>query len=444
MKKRSIVRVLMMVLTMLIFVFALTACGGPKNPTEDDVRDALEDAGYIVEEDKDEDEDEDEEDAEISKDSDKTKYEVKIDKVKLNDDKDKAKVDATLVATTGKVKATTTFKITFKYKESSKKWKAKEVEVDDETEYKLSGAPSEDEVSELLKSNSLYGDTASYYSSDFTGVKEAGEGKVEDLTYTGTYEATYEGFSISTVTVELTMEYYADYGWYINDYEITDVASEVSDEYAFDIAEGDVIAYYEDNYSSWYTTFLGSYSSDDEIVVSDVEIDDVEVTDTSLYDVPLSFTVTFNGKNSVTYDATMTCYYDEDDGWYISSIYTDTVSSYSMDCVGTWSGTVDKYGTTATVEITDELNDYGYPIANVKVHCSSEDSYSYEVGDYEWEAYVYGYETSSETTSLSVSFSKMISCPEGGDYDYRSFYGNITSDGWVIDTYDNLTLKKSE
>lgn len=458
MKRKSVFRALVMVLALLIFTFALTACGGRKGPTEDDVKKVLKEAGYIEDSNdkdddddkkKDKDDDEDDEDDEEAdkkddKKSDKPTYSVSIDKTKLNDDKTKATVTATLTVTKGGLKAVTEFKIKFKYKESSKKWKADadDVEQKEDTKYTLTGGPTEDEVADLLKESSLYGDTESFYSSDFDSVKEKGEGKVEELEYKGTYEAVYNGsWKTSTVTVDLTLKYDEYWGWYIENYEIGDVESEVSEEYAFNLSEDDVIDYLVNNNSYLYTKFLGDYSADDTIVFSDVTIGDVEVTGTSLYDIPVEFKATINSALEIDYTAEMDCDYDEDKGWYISYLSNMTETGNNASYTGTWSGTIDDIGTTATVEITDELNDNGYPICNVTVVCSSDESWSWEVGTYKWTAYLYEYEVSSSTTSMYVSYDKMVSCPEGGDTDYMSFSGNIEAGKWVIDYYDHFLTK---
>ena len=120
------------VLSVILLVFcmmALVGCSKVEEPTQADVEEALEDEGYIPE-------DED------------TEWKVTVEKCKINDDKDEATVDVVLEVTEEYVVITKELEVCFELDDKS--WKCEEVEEADSKEVLYKHIPDELAIDQIL------------------------------------------------------------------------------------------------------------------------------------------------------------------------------------------------------------------------------------------------------------------------------------------------------
>lgn len=378
-----------------------TACGGPDNPTAEDVEDAIEDEGFI---DKDR----------TDEDGDKIKYDVKVDKVKLNEDKDKAKVDATVSYTYGPIEYSQEYNLTFKLKDKKEsKWKCKEVKTDGDAVQKLVEEVDDETVEDCLGGASYtLSDSVYVYSGDVTGVKIKEHSlDEEEMKDTVTAEITAET-SMCKYTFDITADFTYYYGWsYSNIVVDSDFESEFTDEYKFSYTADEVAEHIRNSYSGVRCLGYTRYFSDG--IVTNFEVADAEPDGTKYLYVDVSFDFECEDlKMNVT--ATLEYYYyTSDEEWSLSSI--DNIEK-EVECVysGTWKGT-NADGETLTVTISDEY-DSDEDTFPVTVEFASKDN-----GTYSWNSELDSYYSSSDKVTFDCYFDSWITKPaDGNQYDYFS------------------------
>lgn len=423
-KFRFLLLAMLLVLSMAFF----TGCG-VKEPTLEDVEEALRDEGYLPEDDddsdKDSDEDSDEGSADAEKDKNKDDWEVTIDKCKLNDDKDKATVTATLKVTNEFVETSTEFKITFKIKDD-KSWKCKEIEKGDSESKLISGVP--DETAEKLIKNKSFnieeGDISVYIYDEKLTSLTLGEHKndLENMKDVVTISGTgVDGFLEIEFSAEVTFSFDSyDNSWFVSDTKVLSGAKvDFVDSYKFSLSASDIQSDILDD--DEYCYFMGAYYYYNECEISDFEVEDVEPNGTSYYlEVPCTFTVK-NGDVALTISAAVEYYYNGT-AWEYEYIYDETLVSWESDIIGTWKGVHEGEGN-VTIDIPAEFDEDGYLFATVTVA-------STENGTYSFTSKVYGYDP--ETGEIDLSFGEWITMPKDGNtYGYTNYSGEISKDDGV-------------
>ncbi len=400
--------IVMRKLKMLAFGFVMaatmlfaTACGGPDNPTAEDVEDAIEDEGYI---DKDR----------TDEDGNKIKYDVKVDKVKLNDDKDKAKVDATVSYSYGPVEYSQEYNLTFKLKDKKEsKWKCKEVEKDGDLVQKLVEEVDDETVEEILGDISYsLSDSIYVYSSDVTGVKIKEHNlDEEEMIDTVKVEVTAET-AMCEYTFNATADFSYYYGWSYSNVEVdSDYDFEYTDEYKFTYTADEVAEQLKNSFSGVRCLGYTRYFSDGK--VTNFELEDAEPDGTNYLYTDVSFDFECDDlKMSVT--ATLEYYYYQSDKEW--SLYDIDDIEKEVECVysGTWKGT-NADGETLTVTVSDEY-DEDEDTFPATVEFASKDN-----GTYSWNSELDSYYESGSKMTFDFYFDSWITKPaDGNQYDYFS------------------------
>lgn len=380
-----------------------TACGGPENPTAEDVEDAIEDEGLI-------DKDKTDEDGE------KIDYVVTIDKVSLNDDKDKAKVNATVSYTYGPVEYSQEYKLTFKLKDKKEsKWKCKEVEEDGDLVQKLVKEVDDETVEDYLGDSSYsLNDSIYVYYDEVTDVKvEKHSLDEEEMIDTVTAEITAEtSMCIYTFTVTADFSYY--YGWTYSNVEVdSDFESEFTEEYKFTYTADEVAEQLKNSYSGVRCLGYTRYFSDG--TVTNFEVSDAEPDGTKYLYVDVSFDFECEDLNMNVTATLEYYYYTSDKEW---SLYDIDNIEKEVECVysGTWKGT-NADGETLTITISDEY-DSDEDTFPATIEFASKDN-----GTYSWNTELDGYYDSSDKMTFDFYFDTWITKPADGDqYAYFSVY----------------------
>ena len=310
-KFKLLLLALLSVLVMGLFV----GCGKVAEPTESDVREALEDEGYLSD-DKDEDDDAEDDSAKEEK-----KVELKITKCKLNDDKDKATVTASVYETVGPMEIEKEYKVTFRLNDS-KKWKVKDVEEGDKTEKLVKGSSDEEALHELslgsydVETTSVFGSNCT-----FDNIKhELNEEKKVDVV-TADAKATV-GVKELEFTVEMELEYLGN-SWSRREYKVTKAETKYADNYKLDLSkdsvEKDIKKYGETN---------NGYLIGKTVKYSDMTFTEIKCAEwtpngdkyvTIEADIALEYAgCKFTHKYSLRYS------YKPESGWELTNIYAPT------------------------------------------------------------------------------------------------------------------------
>lgn len=454
-KFRFLVLAMLLVLSMALF----TGCSKVKEPTLEEVEEALRDEGYLPEDEEDSDKDdedadkdeessdeestEDESAEEESKKEDKVEWSVTIDKNKLNDDKDKATVDCTLTVKDGSMETTTEFEVEFKLRDD-KTWKCRDVEQGD-SETKLVEGISDDLATKLLEetSFSIDAEDAYLYSEDVTSITLGEhENDLENMQDVVTVTVTGEsGVRMFEFDVKVTF-YYDQYdewgdGWYISNKEVLDGAKvDYAEGYQLDASPENVIKMItaEDAYESVY--FLGTYYDfySEDVEITDMEVGDYELDGSSWIEIPCSWTVK-SGDVTLEMEADLEFYFDGE-SWAYDWMYNDVVTSWSSDIIGTWKGVDEDYGN-VTIEIPNELNEDGDLFATVTIATAENGTYSYYADVYDYYA---------ADGSIDLYFEEWITMPKDGDeYAYVNYDGTIVDGVWTGSySWDNYEFTKSD
>lgn len=353
-KYKLLLFTLVSVLVMGLFV----GCGKVAEPTEADVKKALEDEGYIKD-DKDDDDDDDDAasedaDSENSDSSDvapkkEVKTEVKINKCRLNDDKDKATVSASLFVTDGPIETETEFKISFKLTDS-KKWKARSVDKEDTTEKLISGTTDE-EAEKVIKNLSFSVESDLVLGEDCEVKIDKHELNEENKTDVVT--ATLKGEAgIKKVEFETQVTFKWSSKWYVEEKTVTKSSSSYADNYKFELTKDS------------FVTMLKKFSTDSNKTIyiygkyfplTDITINEFKGTagdpSGNTYFTPdpaeVGFEINgfkFNAKFNTSYT------YTKEDGWKISYLSINECALASMPFVGKFTGKNGEYP--LSVEIT--------------------------------------------------------------------------------------------
>lgn len=435
-KYKLLLFTLVSVLVMGLFV----GCGKVAEPTEADVRKALEDEGYIKD-DKDDDDDDDgaasgDADSENSDSGDvapkkEVKTEVKINKCRLNDDKDKATVKASLFVTEGPVETETEFDISFRLTDS-KKWKPKSVDKESTTQKLVSGTT--DEEAEKLIKNMSYNVDDLYVSGSDCEVK-IDKHELNEENMTDVVTATLKGESgIKKVEFEAEITFKHAGNWYMEEKKITKSSSSYADNYKFEMTKDSFIAQ------------IKKFGSDPDnalyIYGKSIPLSDITITDYSgsaadpqgqTYftaepaDIGFEYdNFKFAAKFTVRYRYTL------EDGWSISSLSYSEAKFTSIPFVGKFTGKNGEYP--LSVEIT--ANSDG--TFTGKVTGKAEES----VGDYSFTASFESFRFVEEGFRMYVRVNDWIQEPNKsyGDGLIRyNFY--LYGNGDELKN-DNISLKK--
>ncbi len=395
-------------LKMLAFGFVMgatmlfaTACGGPENPTTDDVEDALEDE-YCIDKDA------------TDENGDKIKYDIKIDKVRLNDDKDKAKVDATVSWKNGPIEYSQEYKLTFKLKDKKEsKWKFKELEESGDLVEALAEEVDDETAKECLEdayytlSDSIY-----LYDDDITGVEiKKHDLNKEEMKDTVTAEISAET-AMCKYTFTVTADFTYAYGWSDSNVEVdSDFESEYTDDYKFDFSDDEVAEHIRSAFSGVRCLGYTRYFSDG--VVTNLEVAEAEPdgTNTLYTDVTFDFECD-DLKMNVT--ATLEYYYyTSDKEWSLISI-DDVEKEVECAYTGTWKGT-NEDGETLTITVSDEYD------ADADTFPATVEFASKDNGTYSWNSELDSYYSSTDKMTFDFYFDSWITKPANGDqYAYFS------------------------
>lgn len=430
---------LLLLSLLLVCTMAFFAGCGVKNPTEQDVIDALKDEGYIPDdekEDKDDDEDSDDSDEADKSDendsSDKAdnkksepEYKVEITKNSLNDDKDKATVKADLKVTDEYTETVTEFKLTFKLKDKDK-WKCREVEKGD-SETKLKNGISDDEAKRLLEDWGYSVDDMYIYDDEIksitVGEHEPDLENMEDVVAVtieaedGRFEVKFE----AKVTFICTV-YDGECSWNIQECEVVGTPeTEIAESFKFNKTNDDIIADFtdEDEYEGIY--FLGNSIDYCDVEISDFDAKIPEPDGSSSYiAIPCTFTMK-TGEMTIDMEITVE-YSNYGDGWEYSYIDDEEVVGWTSNIIGTWNGTdAAVAGAQIAIDIPDEFED-GDLYATVTVKTPANGTYSYKLEVYSYDA---------EDAEISTTFYEWITEPADGNTNAGKAYSGVISEAGV-------------
>ncbi len=405
-------KALVLGLTMVCAVGMFAACGKVPEVTEDDVLDALEEEGIINE-------DMDEED-----------YSVEIDETDVNEDGDRADVTCTLTVTSGYMKYETEYELKFKIRDDKESWKYRDKYEVKDTKESLAKGIDEDDIEDELSWESIEVDGKYLYFEDeitdyeVTEQKTDLEEKEDVLTIEGEAEC---GFSEYTFTAELTFVY--DYGWYLNEKEVTDYEVSYIDGYEVEFDANSIADELKDNGAYVYALGAYYYFSDADsvnITVNDTEFDGYYAN------VDATAELTFNG-TVITTDYDIEYYFDEYDvEWSLNDYYYDE-ATVTSDVFGTYTGT-NSEGETWTLTIKDEFNDWDYYAAEISVQSPTDGNYSYT-------AYLSGY--NAKDGEITIYSDEWIVEPSADSWAYmESLYGYILDGKYTDDWDESLILTK--
>lgn len=418
------IKLLVLSLLVILSMALLSGCGKVKEPTEADVREALEDGKYIDKDDKDDDDEDGEEPSNSKK-----EVKVKVTKCKLNDDKDKAKVNASVFVTVGPIETETEYKLEFKLKDAKEgKWKCKEIERGDSTKKLISGATDE-QAETVFKS--------AYYEVENEGIS----GRNCEVKITKHSLNEEEMFDLVTAelkgksgikelefTVEMKLAY-SSTEWYQSEKTVTKSSSSYASNYKLDLSKDAVV------------NALKQYSSDGNTIrLFGRRVSYADVTFNSLTCDPAdpngSTRVSVSAKSELVYDnnkydidLNIDYRYTTEDGWKISYV-SASGSMTEFGGVGKYTG---KYGEDPmTVEISKDGDNY---VATVTIN-SSGDS-----GKYSYKASVSSFSYTDDGLQMRFYRSEWIKEPDDGrTYScYTSFYAKLNGDTL---SNDKFSLKK--
>lgn len=419
-------KALLLGLTMVSAVAMFAACGKDvKEPTEEDIIDALVDEDLIT------------------KDQAKGDYEFKIKEVEFNDDKDKVTVECTLGVENGYVLETTEYTVKFRLRDDGESWRARSASAGDK-ETKLVKGIEDDDIKDLIWYDSFTaGDEYIYFSDDETTyeVKKHALNEKENIdvvTIEGTSEA---GFKSIKFTVEYTFKYETSWNeWDDQDYKVVDEKVEYVDGYEMTLTKEDIAQAYVDE--SEYVYVMGYYYDlyeDNGSSITDAVVNEINYSDTYAY---VSADVTFTEDDvTATVNVELTYWFDTDDKqWYIQWIDMNKVVSYTCNAVGTWNGS-NEDGTTYVLTIKDTLyvvddETYNYLAAEVSATSPEGVTYSYY-------AYIDEYEPGN--MYMSVEVGNWIVEPTDTSIWAEDFSGYYTEEGVFEGAYswDDWTFTKS-
>lgn len=403
-------KALILGLTMVCAVGMFTACGEVPEVSEDDVMDALEDEGIITDE------------------MDEESYSVEIKETELNDEKNKADVTCVFTVTQGYIKYETEYELKFKLKDDKESWKYRDKIEAGEVKETLAKGIDEDDIEDELSWEYLEIDGNYFeFGYDITDYEVTDqetdlEEKTDVLTIEGTVDS---GFTTYEFTAELTFTY--DWGWYLEETEVTEYETTYAEGYATDIDEDTLKEDLMDSSSYIYAEGFYYYFSDAtslDVTVTDMQRNNSYATVTA--DVVMEY-------NGVTVSATVEVeyyYYEYDKEWDYNYFNDYEVTSWDSDIFGTYTGT-DANGTTYTLTIKNEKQEWNYFYAEVSITNATETySYSAYVGQYDPDD---GY--------ICVYSNEWIVEPVDSWTWMESFYGYI-ADGKYTEEYGDYTLTK--
>lgn len=382
----------------------LTACG-MKEPTEDDVMEALIDEEII---------DEDEED----------NYTVTIDKVSLDEEDEEAKVTCLVVSKEGSMEVTNKYKIRFKYRDD-KSWRPKEVELKD-TETKLVAGIEDEEAAELVEDMYLSVDGTGVSMDDEDVTFKAGkhENDLENMQDTVTFECTASsGYYELAFNLEVVFQFYSydtDGYWSYIDYSVTDVETEYAENYTLEPTAEEVAEALAENDEKFYAMSEKYLYASEGAEITDFTAEEAEISEYYAY-VPVTFTYKYE-ETSIKLSASLVYYYYESDGWVFDYVDDYELLDFHCGLTGTYSG---KSGdNTVTIKFLDTYNAEKYGMdAEVSVTTAEGVSYSYK-------AYVTSWAPSDEN-EFAITAGDWIVEPADGYYYTSSYYGNL-KDGSLV------------
>lgn len=403
-------KALLLGMLMVLCLGVLTACG-VKEPTEDDVKEALEDKEYLPGSKKGED----------KKDVD---YEISVDKVRMSDDKDEARVTCTLVVKEGSVETSTEYKIKFKLRDD-KSWKVKEVEAGD-AETKLVSGITDDDIKELVKSIYVYVDNASIDFDDETTTFKIGDHDtdLEGMKDTVTLECTgEEGFSKYSFDLEVEF-YYSTYDnkWYVNNKKVENIETSYADGYEVEFTKEDIAADLK-NVTQTLPVMGEYYEFTDENAT--IEVTKIGETEYDNYYSYTTVTIKYTISDVVMEVELELEYYYDDDGWEFQWIEKGTVLSFDSDIIGTYKGTDGDKNITIVIKNEFYKEDSRNLAAEVTVTTNGI-TYSYS-------AYVSNYEPSDEGY-ISIAGYEWITEPSDASY-YKESYTGSFANGAITPRY---------
>ena len=366
-------RVLVLGLLVVLCCAIFTACG-VKEPTKDDIIEALEDENIV------------------DKDID---YELDVKDTTLNDDKDKATVECAVIIKEGSVQITNEYELKFKLRDDKKSWKLRECEKSGDTTYKLVDGVDDKVVSEKVSNVSFHKDGVTLSMGGTASSFEIKEHKKDDQELKDTVTLKCIGVS-GHITYEMMVD--VVFRYYTNSKSWSYVESSVEsvkeigyeDGYEFKKEAADILNELVAN--NKYVYLMGKkYSFNSEGVslsngkVGEIKYNNNYCTANVSFDIKYAdLTATITSEISYKY---------ADKAWSYYSMNNSKCDKIAFSATGTWAGN-DTANTIALEILTTSDNKSGYADAKVSYTLADGVTYSYK-------AYVYSYDPSSQTMQIS-------------------------------------------
>ncbi len=351
---------------------------------------------------------------------------LKVTKHELSEDDLVDKVTFTGNATYGISTYAFTATAECQYYDGLQEWGIRSCDVDDDYDvtFSIEGI-SEEELLEAIEDSyeTFYIDSERVYSYDFTDVSVLShEADLENLRDTVRIQATYNAQAIAyTFEAQVVCEY-STYSENWDVYSVTLIEGTVEStfasnyEFGFTAEEFDAIL---KEATDAYISIYGSryYLNDENVTITEVEVEPVELTGQTSLSLPTSMTVTASDL-AIYLDVTVRLNYDDEDGWEFGS-WSGSVTGCQNPLTGTWTGESESAGTiTVVVEaMYDENGDY---YAQITESATGE--------TYRCELYQYDVSTGAISTYYS----------EGS----INVAGIVQGDTWALEQ-DGIVLKKN-
>lgn len=349
-------RLFVLALVVILAMSALTACKKVKNPTKNDVIDALVDEKQITKE--------------VSENK---NFKVKIDDVDLNDDKDRATVECSTTFPDGSLNVVTEYEIEFKLRDSGS-WKVKEVkQVSRKTE--LASGITDEEIKSILENNSVLVDSDYVYFNSEKTSYEIGKHttdlkeKTDKVIITGTSKTNYEEIKFE---VECTFTYTGS-KWRKTDDKVISSSKDFLDAYKLEPTADQVYADMKAKDLSFTVLGRTYYLTQTGVTVTDITIGKAELQNSNAY-LPVTCTVKCDDV-AAKYELKLRYTY-ADEKWSYRSVNNSKLLGITCGAIGTWTGT---HGTlNVTINVKDTLKENtSYLEAEVSGTTANGETYKY-------------------------------------------------------------------
>ena len=437
-KKEELMKGIKNIIYSMLLVLAavcLSACSFAKDPTKSEVTTVLKETGYISNV------------AETNSKSTYT-YSVVVEETKRSVSGNSCSVKSILTEKVGPMSTTTVISMEFNLKDDKKNWL-----VDRNTisvvskESVLTRAITDATALRLAKKYYYTLQNRKIYSDQIKSAKLTGEPQILDgteLSCSVPVEiSAVEGIYSKTFGAVLTIRYSPGFekseGDWVVDSALVDETSVVqtyANAYKVDI-DTDALA----NYISFkdepiYVLGQTYKTRDKDVKIENVYCDEIVPSGEVNINVPTTFDMVVNDDLRVTCRSTMEFHFVKE--WQPYYLYNIEVVGIKGNFSGAWTGTMKKGTAYVTIDITDMLNEDGYPLAEVEINSNDP-----ELGVYSWTAQLREYKTRDQGY-MRVEFIRWKDLPKTKNlYGYDNFIGKIENDKWIpVDSWYDFEFRR--